>query len=70
MYQDSSGNQKNVIQVQRPDMENRHSQQRTYYNQNDTYRVTNVNSKYATRTSLKTGNTNKMHQWDKRPLYF
>ena len=27
--QDSSGNQKNVIQGQRPDMENRHSRQRT-----------------------------------------
>ena len=27
--QDSSGNQKNVIQRQRPDMENRQTQQRT-----------------------------------------
>ena len=27
--QDSSGNQKNVIQGQRQDMENRHTQQRT-----------------------------------------
>ena len=28
-YQDSSGNQKNIIQGQRPDTENRQTQQRT-----------------------------------------
>ena len=39
--QSYSGNQK--IQGQRPDMENRHTQQRTQGNQNYTYKVTKVN---------------------------
>ena len=41
--QDSSGNQKNVIQGQRPDIENRHTQQRTQNNQTNTYKVIKAN---------------------------
>ena len=41
--QDSSGNQHNVIQGQRPDIENRQIQQRTQSNQNHSYKVTKVN---------------------------
>ena len=41
--QDSNGNLKNVIQGQRPKMEKRHKQQRTFNIQNNTYKVTKVN---------------------------
>ena len=41
--QDSSKNQRDVFQRQRPDMENRHTKQRTLNNQNNTYKVTKVN---------------------------
>ena len=41
--QDSCRNQKNVIQGQRP--ENRHTQQKTLNNQNNTYKPIKVNEK-------------------------
>ena len=41
--QDSSRNKNNVIQGQRPDMKKGYTQQRTYNNQNNTYKVTKVN---------------------------
>ena len=41
--QDSSGNQKIVIQEQRQDTEHRQAQQRTYSNYDSTYKVTTVN---------------------------
>ena len=41
--QDFSGKQKNVIQRQRPDMENRHTEQRIQNNQINRYKVTKVN---------------------------
>ena len=37
--QNSSGNQKKVIQGQRPGIENRQTQQRTLNNQNNTYKA-------------------------------
>ena len=40
---DYSSNQKNIIEGQKPDMQNRHTQQRTSNNQNNTYKVTKVN---------------------------
>ena len=40
---DSGGNQKNVIQGQTPDIENSNTQQRTWSNQINMYRVSKVN---------------------------
>ena len=41
--QDPNGNQKNVIQGQKPDIGNWNTQQRTHNNQNNTYKATKVN---------------------------
>ena len=41
--QDSKGNQKRTVQGQRPDMENRQTQERTQNNENKTYKGTKVN---------------------------
>ena len=40
---ESNGNQKNAIQGQRPDIENWQTQERINNNQNNAYKVTNVN---------------------------